>query len=106
MPVGGQPGNKNSSKTNRMWAETIRRAALQSDGARLRRIAEALLDKAAEGDVAAIKELGDRLDGKSMQAIESVSEVKATVEVAERPKLSKEEWLKLHGLGTAGGAAE
>lgn len=66
----GQVGNTNSSKSNRLWADTIRRAVTQSDGKRLRRIAEALLDKAAEGDIAAIKEIGDRLDGKAQQSIE------------------------------------
>jgi hypothetical protein len=65
--VGGQIGNKNSIKSNRLWAETIRRAVVQDDAQRLRQIAEALLTKASEGDMAAIKELGDRLDGKSLQ---------------------------------------
>lgn len=65
--VGGQIGNKNSIKSNRLWAETIRRAVIQDDAQRLRQIAEALLTKASEGDMAAIKELGDRLDGKSLQ---------------------------------------
>jgi hypothetical protein len=65
--VGGQIGNKNSIKTNRLWAETIRRAVVQDDAQRLRQIAEALLIKASEGDMAAIKELGDRLDGKALQ---------------------------------------
>lgn len=32
-------------------------------------VAKALLDKAAEGDVQAIKEVGDRLDGKVPQGI-------------------------------------
>lgn len=67
--AGAPEGNTNSSKQNRLWAETIRRAVLQSDGARLRRIAETLLDKAAEGDISAIKEMGDRLDGKAAQAL-------------------------------------
>ena len=35
----------------------------------LRRIASALIDKAARGDVNAIKEIGDRLDGKVPQAV-------------------------------------
>jgi hypothetical protein len=35
----------------------------------LRKVAEAHLDKAMEGDMAAIKELGDRLDGKVPQAV-------------------------------------
>lgn len=65
--VGGQLGNKNSIKSNRLWAETIRRAVVQDDAQRLRQIAEALLIKASEGDMAAIKELGDRLDGKALQ---------------------------------------
>jgi hypothetical protein len=63
-------GNTNSSKNNRLWAETLRRAVVQSDAERLRQIAEALIDKAASGDVSAIKELGDRIDGKSVATTE------------------------------------
>ena len=65
----GTIGNTNSSKNNRLWADTIRRAVIQADGAKLRAIADALIDKAAEGDIQAIKELGDRLDGKAAQAV-------------------------------------
>lgn len=104
MNMAGAPaGNQNSSKSNRLWAETIRRAVVQSDGKRLRKIAEALLDKAAEGDISAIKELGDRLDGKATQQIEQTTELTGTLqhEVAIRPQLTKEEWLQAHGLGTA-----
>lgn len=104
--VGAPPGNTNSSKNNRLWAETIKRAVAQSDGKRLRAIAEALLDKAEQGDIAAIKELGDRLDGKSMQAIEQTTEISGTLEIAKRPTLTKEEWLTAHGLGTATRPAE
>ena len=63
-------GNAHSSKNNRLWAETLRRAVIQSDAERLRQIAEALIDKAASGDVSAIKELGDRIDGKSVATTE------------------------------------
>tara|TARA_R110000868_G_scaffold39049_1_gene136290 strand:+ start:288 stop:614 length:327 start_codon:yes stop_codon:yes gene_type:complete len=59
-------GNTHSSRNNRLWADTLRRAVVQSDAERLRMIAEALIDKAASGDVSAIKELGDRIDGKSV----------------------------------------
>lgn len=62
-------GNEYSSINNRLWANTLRRAIVQGDGERLRRIAERLLDKAEEGDLGAIKELGDRIDGKAAQAI-------------------------------------
>lgn len=67
--AGAPIGNRNASKT-KLWEDAIRRAVLADDGKRLRAIAERLLDKAAEGDVAAIKELGDRLDGKPKQSTE------------------------------------
>jgi hypothetical protein len=104
--AGAPEGNTNSSKDNRLWANTIRRAVAQSDGDRLRKIAEALLDKAAEGDISAIRELGDRLDGKAQQYVEQRTELSGGVEVSTRPQLTKEEWLAAHGLGTATRPAE
>ena len=44
------------------------RIALRGDPRRLRRIAEKLAEKAEDGDLAAIRELADRLDGKPAQA--------------------------------------
>ena len=44
-------------------------AEANDDRRRLRAIARALLDKAESGDVQAIREMGDRLDGKVAQAI-------------------------------------
>ena len=44
------------------------RIALRGDPLRLRRIAEKLAEKAEEGDLAAIREVADRLDGKPPQA--------------------------------------
>jgi hypothetical protein len=67
-------GNTNSSKNNRLWADTLKRALLQADGNKIRAIAEALIEKAAAGDVSAIKELGDRVDGKSTQQIDQTTE--------------------------------
>jgi|tagenome__1003787_1003787.scaffolds.fasta_scaffold20965165_5 hypothetical protein len=46
------------------------RLALRGNPLRLRRIAEKLAEKAEEGDLAAIRELADRLDGKPMQVID------------------------------------
>jgi hypothetical protein len=46
------------------------RIALRGDPLRLRRIAERLAEKAEEGDLAAIRELADRLDGKPAQVID------------------------------------
>jgi hypothetical protein len=68
--VGAPLGNTNSNRNNRMWADTIRRVIAQSDGDALRKAAEALLIKAQEGDISAIKELGDRIDGKSVATTE------------------------------------
>lgn len=68
--VGGQPGNQNSIKSNRLFAETIKRIITQSEGEVTRKIAEALILKAQEGDMTAIKEFADRVDGKSVATTE------------------------------------
>ena len=46
------------------------RIALKRDPLRLHRIAERLADKAEEGDLAAIREIADRLDGKPSQIVD------------------------------------
>jgi hypothetical protein len=67
--MGAPIGNSNASKENRRWAETLNRAIAQDDSKRLRAAAEALLDQAAKGDLPAIRELADRLDGKPHQTL-------------------------------------
>lgn len=62
-------GNTYSSKDNRLWANTLRRAIVQSDGAKIRAIAEKVLALAEAGDMAAVREVGDRLDGKAAQSV-------------------------------------
>lgn len=62
---GAPIGNKNGSK-NKPWTRALERASHQNPDA-MRRIAEKVLKMAEEGDIAAIKELGDRLDGKPSQ---------------------------------------
>ncbi len=47
----------------------IKEAVEGSDKTKLRAVADALVDKAMQGDVQAIKEVADRLDGKVPQAI-------------------------------------
>lgn len=50
----------------------IKDAESSKDSVRsLRRIAERLLDEAADGNVQALKEVADRLDGKVPQGIEN-----------------------------------
>ena len=43
---------------------------MQSDGEQLRRIADKLLSLAESGDIQAMKEIGDRLDGKPSQQLD------------------------------------
>jgi hypothetical protein len=64
--VGAPFGNTNSSKNNRIWANTIRKLAVQENYRRIHAIAEKLFENAQEGDLGSIKEIGDRLDGKAI----------------------------------------
>jgi FixJ family two-component response regulator len=70
---GGQPGNQNAKKS-RAFEQALIRAIKQRDlkdgeGETLRKVAEALLDKAIAADLTAIKETRDTLDGKPAQSI-------------------------------------
>ncbi len=77
--MAAEKGNNYSSKDNRVWGKTVRKLAVQEDYKRIHKVAEALFRKAEEGDVSAIKELGDRIDGKSMQEITGNSDAPITV---------------------------
>lgn len=72
--AGAPLGHTNSNKNNRIWGNIIRKLAVQEDYKRLHAMAEKLYEKAAEGDLAAIKEVGDRLDGKATQQIDQTTE--------------------------------
>lgn len=65
-------GNKNAANA-KVWKAAIERALKKrsSEGRRdeLEAIAEKLIDNCLQGDNVAIRELGDRLDGKPAQAI-------------------------------------
>ena len=72
--VGAPLGNKNAVGS-RPWTEALNRAIAQDDGKRLRQGAEALLDKIAEGDTAAMALLGDRIEGKAAQSVTLANDV-------------------------------
>jgi len=70
--MGAPVGNQNAAKA-KVWQAALLRA-LDKRGAgdrvlALNELAGKLLDACAEGDLAALKELGDRLDGKPAQTI-------------------------------------
>ena len=72
--LAGQSGNPNGARKFKKWQAMLERACLADDDVRLRQAAEALLDAAAAGDIAAIKEVADRLDGKVAQQIIATDE--------------------------------
>jgi hypothetical protein len=64
----GRPiGSVNREKP---FTTALRVALLSNGGRRLRVIAERLAEKAEQGDLAAIQQIADRLDGKPSQVIE------------------------------------
>ena len=70
--MGAPVGNQNAAKA-KVWHAAVMRA-LEKRGAgdkmaALDELASKLLDACASGDLPALKELGDRLDGKPAQTI-------------------------------------
>lgn len=63
-------------KSDKLWAEAVRRAVLrrieneEGKPQKIERLADKVVDMALGGDIQAIKEIGDRMDGKPGQAIE------------------------------------
>jgi len=72
----GQSGNPNGRPKSKPFKEAIQRALAEAgdDKASLQAVATALVGKAMLGDVPAIKEVADRLDGKVPQGIIGGSE--------------------------------
>lgn len=69
----GQSGNPGGRPVEKPWSDAIKRALARAEAKQdyrsLNALADKLLDRAAEGDMSALKELGDRLEGKVPQAI-------------------------------------
>lgn len=63
-------GRPASEKTFANMLRVALKEAHQAGGDNLRQVADALVKKAITGDVPAIKEIADRLDGKPAQAVE------------------------------------
>ena len=60
-------GNNYSSKNNRLMNDTLKRILLQDEAKRARRVMEALVAKAEDGDTKAIDMVLDRMEGKVVQ---------------------------------------
>lgn len=70
--AGAPIGNQNAKKT-KPWADALRRALARRGNGDLRvgidKLAEKLLEDCEKGNLTALQELGNRLDGKPAQAI-------------------------------------
>ena len=79
-------GRPKGSLNQKPWANALRRAVglakPSPDGVRaLDRLARAAVKKGEEGDVAAMREIGDRIDGKVPQATENDTRLTGTLTV-------------------------
>ncbi len=72
----GQSGNPQGLRRAKLFADALRMelAAVGADHKALRKIARNLIDMAMAGEMVAIKELADRLDGKAAQALQHSGE--------------------------------
>ena len=78
-PGGGKGQDKH-------WSDAIRIAVNEAhengDGKKLRALADKLVEKALEGDMQAMKEIGDRLDGNAAQSVD-LTHRKSTEEMSD-----------------------
>jgi len=63
---GAPIGNQNAKKAA-LWSKAIRDEAIKNGT--LAKLAKALIDKGLTGDIQALKEIGDRIEGKVPQGI-------------------------------------
>lgn len=97
---GAQPGNKNAVK-GRPWREALDRHLKRGGRAQLDKAASLLFEAASLGDLDAIKELANRLDGRPTQAVE----LDLTTTTTEK-LLAAEERLRTYGAAVAAEAIE
>lgn len=100
---GGAPLGNNNGGKGKPWTAAIERALKQrtlvARKEALDELAEKLLSACDDKDMTALKELGDRLEGKPKQYVESDTHISGELAQPERPTISREEWLKDHGVG-------
>lgn len=92
---------KSGRKSDKAWRDALRRALARHGGAEgvdggLNAVADAVVTLAASGDLQAIREIGDRLDGKPHQSIEVENSVTRYVINARAEKPTRDEWTRQH----------
>jgi len=76
---GGQIGNQNAAKP-KLISDALRKHLVQN-GEKVEKLVKVLIDKALEGDMSAMRELLDRLEGKVTQSVEQNTNLTADVEI-------------------------
>jgi hypothetical protein len=98
----GQSGNpKGTPKKAWRWAQVLREAAenLGKDGREYKvAIAEALIKEALKGNVTAIKEFADRVDGRSRQSVELLTPEREPIDPHSLVAFRIRKFLKTRGL--------
>lgn len=92
MPAAKNPANRWSEKE---WRNALRKSVAKREGKGpqyLERIADRVVQAALNGDMAAAKEIGDRLDGKPAQSIDVAVTDERNVMRAPQPAASAEDW--------------
>ena len=77
-------------KGEKFWADAVRRAVnrrlddIEGQPKKLDRLADKMVEAGLEGDMQAIKEIGDRLDGKATQQTDSNVNLSGKLELTKR----------------------
>lgn len=94
-----RPHRPKGAWSDKAFRDALRIAVMdKEDGLpKIRRLAEKLVAAGLGGDIAAIKEVADRLDGKATQQIEATITDERMVLEAPKPADTAEEWAGTHG---------
>ena len=103
--MGAPVGNQNAVKPQ-LFADALKRALLAEDGKKLRALADKLIAKAEEGDVTALKEVADRMDGKPKQATELSGPNGGPIEMRQAADLSDDQLAAIAAGSSTGASSE
>lgn len=98
-----RPHRPKGAWSDKAWRDAIRVAVTRAaddpkkHGKKLAQLADALVNAGCQGDVSALKEIGDRLDGKAKQQIEATITDKRMVVEAPAISSDSDAWERQYG---------